>query len=239
MKKLLAILLALAMVLSLAACGSNDTPDTPDNPDGTVGDGTANDNNTVDPDTADDAVDAPVEAVDVAPADILNEIWNSVEGEKPMVFGGDYSNGDQFDNVAGEHVIGDGSELDSNFGYPSSMIDKISEAAALRHMINVNLLSVGAYKLNDSADAQRVCDQIVSNLMNRSYLCGAPQWLTVIKVYDNYVVNVFGADDLVAAFKDAAVKCYGDNAVILHDETMEGAHGDNGIALGDFGIALG
>lgn len=36
MKKLLALILAAVMILSLAACGGNDTPDTPDTPDTTV-----------------------------------------------------------------------------------------------------------------------------------------------------------------------------------------------------------
>lgn len=233
MKKLLALLLALIMVLSLVACGDTEKDPEPNKPeDGVVGDNNAED------ETPDDVVTEPEEAP-VPPEEILANIWSAYpEDLKPMTFGGDYEN--NVENEPHSHTIADGGEeLDGSIGYPADMIDKISEAAALRHMMNVNSFTCGAYILNDTADAQAVCDGIYNNLMNRSYLCGAPQWIVVMVLDGRWVINVFGAEDLVYAFRDTAVSLYGDNLSIVYDETMDGAHGDNGIDMGGLNIGIG
>ena len=234
MKKILAMLLALVMVLSLVACG-NDNPRQPNEPDdGAVVGG---DNN-----AEDGTPDEVFEEDDINPitsaTSAINRIWELMpEDLKPMTFGGDYEN--NVENEAALHTIEDGGEeLDNSIGYPAEMIDKIDEAAALRHMMNVNSFTCGAYALKNASDAQAVCDGIVDSLMNRSYLCGAPQVLVVIQV-DSYIINAFGAEDIINAFTAAAEEAYGTHCNVLYNESMEGAHGDNGIDMGGLNIGIG
>lgn len=236
MKKILAMILALMMVLSLAACGDTD-PRQPNEPD----DGVADSNDDVSsgnvdvPDIADEEIYEPSI---FSALDVLTEIWNAYpEDIKPMSFGGDYEN--NIENAPAAHTIADGgAELDNSIGYPAELIDKIDEAVALRHMMNVNTFTAGAYHLTDAGDAAAVCDAIYDNLMNRSYLCGAPQWMVIAVINGNYVVNAFGAEDLIYAFRDAAVGLYGNDITVVYDATMEGAHGDNGIDMGGLGIGF-
>lgn len=237
MKKILAMLLALVMVLSLVACG-NDGPRQPNEPDdGAVGDNNA-ENGTPDVDKPDEAPEEDDVNPITSAASAINRIWELMpEDLKPMTFGGDYEN--NVENEAATHTIEDGGEeLDNSIGYPAEMIDKIDEAAALRHMMNVNSFTCGAYALKNASDAQAVCDGIVDNLMNRSYLCGAPQVLVVIQV-NSYIINAFGAEDIVNAFTAAAEEAYGTYCNVLYNESMEGAHGDNGLDMGELGIGIG
>ena len=230
MKKILALILAFAMALSLAACG--DTPaENPDNTDAPSVGG----EDYVDEVDRDDVPEAEDMNPITSAASAINRVWELMpEDFKPMTFGGDYEN--NVENEAAPHTIEDGgAELDSSIGYPADMIDKIDDAAALRHMMNVNSFTCGAYGLIDASDAQAVCDGIVNSLMNRSYLCGAPQVLVVIKV-DNFIINAFGAEDIINAFVTAAQEAYGDHCNVLYNESMEGAHGDNGIDMGGLSI---
>lgn len=235
MKKLLALLLALVMVLSLVACGETEKDPEPNAP-AVDGENNAED---VTPDVTDEETEPPL----VPALDYLDTIWNTyveTAGEDMvfMSFGGDYNPDNQVENAPGVHDLGDGTELDSNFGYPADMIDIIGDAAAMRHMLNVNLFSCGAYRVMDENNTAAICDGIYNGLMNRSYMCGAPQWIVIMVIDNHYVVNVFGAEDLVNAFKDAALTAYS-SAVIVYDDSMEGAHGDNGIDMGDLGIGIG
>ena len=230
MKKILALILALVMVLSLVACGDTEKDPEPNKPDDGVVGGETNPEETPE---VDDEIN-PITSATSA----INRIWELMpEDLKPMTFGGDYEN--NVENEAATHTIADGGEeLDGSIGYPAEMIDKIDEAAALRHMMNVNSFTCGAYALKNADDAQAVCDGIVDSLMNRSYLCGAPQVLVVIQV-DSYIINAFGAEDIINAFAAAAEEAYGSHCNILYNESMEGAHGDNGIDMGELGIGIG
>ena len=239
MKKLLAILLALAMVLTLVACGGNtdDDKDKPNKDDQSQGD-KDKDKNEGDADAdADD--DADNKGDRLVATDVLAEIWSKFpEDLKPMTFGGETESEPIVENAPAAHAIGDGSKLFNDFGYPTEMIDKIEEAATLRHMMNVNTFTCGAYYVTDTADVKDICDGIEYALMNRNYLCGAPQQLVILTVHEHFVVSVFGAEDLVNAFKNAATEFYGDKVSVVYDQSMEGAHGEGGIGLGGIGVGF-
>lgn len=217
MKKILAIILAAVMAFSLVGCGGNDEA-----PDGDV-------NNT----PVETPVETPAETPAVPALDVFTQVWNLVpEDSRPMSFGGDYNEENQVENAPGKHEIGDGTELDSGFGFPTDMTDSVKEAATIRHMLNVNSLSAAMYLMADGADISAFAQGIRDSLMNRAYMCGWPEVLVVMSIDGKYVLSAYGTTDLVYALRDAAGSfAYDDGTVppidILYDESMENAGGDN------------
>ena len=202
MKKLLAIILAGAMILSLAACG--DSPETPD------------------------TAEADVPALELLNAvwDALPE------ENKPMAFGGDYHEENQVENAPGVHSIEtdeDAQSLDTNFGLPASDVSMVSAVACIRHMLNANTFSCAAYEVTDAENVGTVAAAIRDGLMNRAYMCGWPEQLEVISV-GKTVVGFYGALDIVSAFKDALMSVYPD-ANVYYEEDMSEAGGDNTFAI--------
>ena len=202
MKKLLAIILAGAMILSLAACG--DSPETPD------------------------TAEADVPALELLNAvwDALPE------ENKPMAFGGDYHEENQVENAPGVHSIEtdeDAQSLDTNFGLPASDVSMVSAVACIRHMLNANTFSCAAYEVTDAENVGTVAEAIRDGLMNRAYMCGWPEQLEVISV-GKTVVGFYGALDIVSAFKDALMSVYPD-ANVYYEEDMSEAGGDNTFAI--------
>lgn len=202
MKKLLAIILAGAMILSLAACG--DSPETPD------------------------TAEADVPALELLNAvwDALPE------ENKPMAFGGDYHEENQVENAPGVHSIEtdeDAQSLDTNFGLPADKVSMVSAVACIRHMLNANTFSCAAYEVTDAENVGTVAEAIRDGLMNRAYMCGWPEQLEVISV-GKTVVGFYGALDIVSAFKDALMSVYPD-ANVYYEEDMSEAGGDNTFAI--------
>ena len=232
MKKILAIILALAMVLSLAACGeaaptpgpdSSETPAAPDNAE----------------DPAPEEADVPEQE---SALETLTRIWDAYpadeEGNKFMSFGGDYHEENQVENAPGWHSIDtdeDAESLDTNFGLPASMVSSVSRVACLRHMLNANTFTCSAYEviqteIADVDNVQAVADALRDGLMNRAYMCGWPEQLDIYSV-GNTVVCFFGALDIVNTFKDALVSVYGDGCTLYYEEDMSEAGGDNTFAF--------
>lgn len=168
--------------------------------------------------------------VDKTALEVLTEIWDALpEDQHFMTFGGDYDAA--VENAPGAHAIGDGSDLENGIGFPAADISMIDEAASMRHMLNTNTFTCGAYHVVNTEDMDTVCQGIRDSLMNRAYMCGWPETLYVIKIGQHLVVNVFGANDLVTVFKDKAAELYGDAAVIAYEEDMSNAGGDNTFAF--------
>ncbi len=172
--------------------------------------------------------------VDKTPLEVLTEIWDALpEDQHFMTFGGDYDAA--VENAPGPHNIGDGTDLENGIGFPAANISMIDEAASMRHMLNTNTFTCGAYHVVNADDMDAACQGIRDSLMNRSYMCGWPETLYVVKIGQHIILNVFGANDLVTAFKDKAVELYGDAAVIAFEEDMSGAHGDPAFAIPELG----
>ena len=103
-------------------------------------------------------------------------------------------------------------------GRPDIIADaeKIDNAASIMHMMNANTFTCGAYHLKNADDVKSVAADLKENVMGRQWMCGFPDKLVVISV-DDYLVSVFGNEELVNTFKDKLTQTYENTKVISED----------------------
>lgn len=190
MKKFLTLLLAAAMTLSLAACGSKN-------------DGNAN-------------------GGDSQPADalaLLNTVWSSyADDDKFSVVGGDYDEANMTEDAPGRFGVEDGDTLDSMLGFPAADADKLTDAASLSHMMNANTFTCGAFHVTSKDDVETVASDLRDAIQSKQWMCGFPDKL-VIFTYDQYVVSLYGDEELVNTFRDKFTATYSDST-IAYDEAI-------------------
>ena len=182
MKKIVSLVLAALLVLSLAACGSKDN---------------ASDGNPVWPTSA---------------LNILETVWNTYGEEKFAVAGGDFSEANAREDAPGVFDLKDRALADSELGLPETA--EVDEAASLVHMMNANTFTAAAY--HATGDTAELAQQLRDNIMQRQWMCGFPDKLVVAEVGE-YVVTVFGADDLVDTFMTHLNGIYGVSATYDED----------------------
>ena len=170
MKKFLTLLLAAAMTLSLAACGSKADDNSGNN-------------------------SQPASALE-----LLNAVWaNYSDDDKFPAAGGDYDEANMTEDAPGNFSVEDGDALDYSLSFPAADAGKLSDAASLTHMMNANTFTAGAFHVASSSDVDSVVSDLKDNIMNRQWMCGFPDKVAVA-VVGEYVVSVFGAEDLVDTF---------------------------------------
>lgn len=209
MKKLLATILSLTMVLSLASCaGSTDSSSKADTTE--VSSTAATSSETTE---SEDTVSSVTDSLE-----LLNTVWDSYgEDEKFAVAGGDTANMNS--EGAGKYDISDAAALDSALAFPAAEVGKIDGAASIVHMMNANTFTGGAFHCVNADDVSAVAEAIKTNISTRQWLCGFPEKLLIVTV-DDYVVSAFGATDLVDTFKTKLTSAYS-SAQIVTDEVME------------------
>ena len=190
MKKLFSLLLAAAMTLSLAACGSKN--------DGSAADG-----------------DQPATALE-----LLEAVWSSyAEDDKFAVSGGDMNEENMVDDAPGNFSVADGDTLDYMLGYPAADVDKLTDAASLIHMMNANTFTAGAFHIANAPDVDAVVSDLKDNIMNRQWMCGFPDKLVILTMGD-FVVSCFGAEELVDQFRDTLTTVYGEASVVCDEPLL-------------------
>ena len=167
MKKIISLVLAAVLALSLAACGNKNNSGSGDQPY------------------------APTSALD-----LLEKVWSSyTDEEKFPTSGGDYSEANSKEDAPGVYDLSDRAAVDSALGLPETA--KVDQAASLVHMMNANTFTAAAYHCTD--DPAALATQLRDNIQQRQWMCGFPDKVAVI-VVGEYVVSVFGAEDLVDQF---------------------------------------
>lgn len=152
---------------------------------------------------ADTGADAPASALE-----LLENVWNSYSDEEKFpAAGGDYSEENMRDGAPGNFSIRDAEILNSSLGFPSDEAGKIDGAASLVHMMNLNTFTCGAFHVKNSGDVSAVADALRQNVQNTQWMCGFPDKLVVL-TYGEYVVALFGADDLVDDFVNTMTATY-------------------------------
>ena len=152
------------------------------------------------------------------PADataLLTAVWDAhSDDEKFPAAGGDYEN--PVEDAPGAVSIADADNLNYMLTLPVEDAGKIDGAASLSHMMNANTFTCGAYHLSDDVSAADVASSLRDNIMNRQWMCGFPDKLVVITM-GQFVVSVYGAEDLVDTFRDKLQNCFSSAAVVCDE----------------------
>ena len=194
MKKFIILLLSIFLAMSLAACGNKT-----------------------------DSRDSSGKTEIKDAKELLTTVWNSYEeDEKFAIAGGDMTEENMTEDAPGTFGITDADELDRMLGFPAADAEKIDNAASIMHMMNANTFTCGAYHLKNADDVKSVAADLKENVMGRQWMCGFPDKLVVISV-DDYLVSVFGNEELVNTFKDKLTQTYENAKVISEDGIVYGA----------------
>ena len=201
MKKLIALLLALVMVIGLVACGNNnETPDTPNNNE-------TPENN--------EGTDAPVVTGPASALELLQTVWALYgDNEKFFAFGGDGAN--MVDGAPGAYT--DMEALQSQLLVAPEQQANITEIASLFHGMMLNNFTCGAFKLAEGVDAAAFADTMHTAVTGNQWMCGFPEKV-MIAVVGDCVVMVFGLNDAVNPFEAKLVEAYPD-AQVKYSEAL-------------------
>ena len=215
MKKIIALLLALTVLLGLAACGNDTAKDTTPATTEPVTDTTPA------TEEATEGTEEFIEETFPAPAtngatDVINAIWNAVpEDKKFFAMGGDFTQ--MADNCAGVYSLED-EGLTSTLLIPADQIANVDEAASLVHAMNLNNFTCGAFHV--TGDKAAFIEAMHSAVQNNRWICGMPEKLIIAEIGE-YVLVCFGINDAIAPFEAALGTAHAD-AVIKYNEAISG-----------------
>lgn len=194
MKKLFALLLAVAMVLSMAACTKTD-------------DNKNNDENNTDP------VNVPASALEV-----LETIWGEMEAGFPVIGGNMES---PVDGAPGNYDMAYAENMTYNLLVPADQLTNITEAASAIHMMNANSFTSGVFHLAEGVTAADFAATMQSAVQNNPWMCGFPETLVIAAIGGEYVLVAFGVNDAMTPFQTALTAAYPE-AEILYNEAIGG-----------------
>ena len=172
MKKILSLVLVLAMALSLAACGKKaETTET---------------------------TGVPAQEMPASALEVLETIWaDYAEDEKFAVIGG--SMAAPVDGAPGSYDIAD-ENITYNLLIPAEQLGNVTEAASMIHMMNANTFTCGVFKLAEGVSAADFGAAMKEAVMGNQWMCGFPETLLVRNFGDVYVLVAFGINDAMNPF---------------------------------------
>ena len=145
------------------------------------------------------------------PADataLLTAVWDAhSDDEKFPAAGGDYEN--PVEDAPGAVSIADADNLNYMLTLPVEDAAKIDGAASLSHMMNANTFTCGAFHVTSKDDVETVASDLRDAIQSK----------LVIFTYDQYVVSLYGDEELVNTFRDKFTATYSDST-IAYDEAI-------------------
>lgn len=152
--------------------------------------------------------------------EILNKVYETYkEDQKFPIEGGDIEN-PTIDKAAAND-ISKKEELDLFLGLPSSLAEKIDGAASMIHQLNANTFTGAAYHMKEGVDKNEFAKEMKAHLDKKQWICGAPNSFLVIEVDKEYLITVFGNNELTEVFKKNATEILEGSKVILDDSLVQ------------------
>ena len=195
MKKIIALILATLMLATgLVACtdGNNEvTTDTTVNEDIST---------TPEEDVTTGEITEPVELPYSSAIELLQIIFDgynaaqTTDDTKLQVGGGNINN---YDTVNAEgpaaFVALTDEDYEQNLAVPASEVAKIESAASMFNLMNTNNFNCYTIQFKTNTDIDTSIEAIKANILDRQWICGAPEKLVVIKMPGDCILVVWGA----------------------------------------------
>ena len=207
MKKLIALLMVLTMVLSMAAC----TSETPDNE--------GDEKETTETTESTEPVDYAAAAVE-----ILQNVWDLYpEDEQFFVSGGNMEyHIEQMEkdenymppNGPGVYDMAYAENLPYLLYIPETEMANVDGAATMIHGMLANNFSSGVVHVKAGTDVNAMATAIKDNLTQTQWICGTPDQMLVAVVNGEYVLVAFGVNDAMNPFVTRVGEAYPDAEVI-------------------------
>ena len=158
MKKMTAIALVLAMVLTMfAGCGKTEPAET-----------------------------VPAQEMPASALEILENVWAKYDdSEKFSIVGGNIEA--NIMDAPGNYDLTYAENMTWNLLVPADQIENISEAASMIHMMNANTFTCGVFRISNisAADFGAAMKDAV---LNNQWMCGFPEQLLIASVGEYVVV---------------------------------------------------
>ena len=193
MKKLTALLLAVAMVFTCVACGNS-------------GNGGS----------------AEIKDATELLSNSWAKYMETVSEDYQFPVGGGNFETIVMDNAAKYDLTVEYAEesLVASFCIPTEAIAMTDDVATVMNMMMANNFSAAAYHVTDSANVEKVVSGIKDATLNNQWMCGFPDKLIIVTVNGDYVVSAFGNGEVIDYFKAAITTVYGDAAVVTVEENL-------------------
>ena len=154
---------------------------------------------------------------DTGALSLLTSVWSTYsEDDKFPAAGGDAEHA--VDGAPGSFDVSNADSLTYQLTFPSSDVSLIDGAASLVHMMNLNTFTCGAFHVTEAGSVSTVAADIRSAVQGKQWMCGFPDKL-VIFTSGQYVVSVYGNEDLVNTFRDKFVAAHS-GASTVYDEAI-------------------
>lgn len=195
MKKLIAMLLALTLVLSFAACGrTNDAQEPAAEPEASE---------TVEAESA------------LAVLETVYALYT--DAEKFPIMGGNPEGG-----IMDQPGVWDPALLE-NLTYttqlPMEQVENVAEAATMIHMMNANTFTAAVYGLAEGVDAAAFAQAMVEAVHNAQWMCGIPEQLEVALV-GGYVLVAYGHGDAMTPFRAHLAEAFAGAETVFSGEAV-------------------
>lgn len=184
MKRILAMLLCVSMLLAFAACSKDDKENKPDA-------------------STPPSEEKPSSAYSTA-LDVMKAVWDNLpEESKFPCYGGNMTEEPVTDAPA-QFDLSDKDGLSYMLLIPEDVQKNVDDAASLMHLMNANTFT-GAVLHLSGAEVTDVAAKLETAILGNQFLCGFPEKLVLISTGD-YLIYAFGAGDLISAFQSAALE---------------------------------
>lgn len=215
MKKMIAMLLALVMVMSLVACGNkNEVEATEPVVEEPAVEATEPVVEEPTEEVAEPEVEAP--AAESSAQAVFQKIWDSTgDDEKFFVMGGDSVN--PVDGAPGvvDHTNVD--ELNYLLLVPAEQAVNIDDAAGMVHAMMLNNFRGGVFHV--TGDAKAFADAMYEAIGSTQWMCGFPDSMLIAVIDGGYVLVAVGINDIMNPFSANVQEAY-PNVEILYQEAI-------------------
>ena len=179
MKKLIAMIMALAMMLTLfAGCGKEEPAET-----------------------------VPAQELPASALEILETVWAKyADDEKFAIVGGNIEA--NIMDAPGNYDLTYAENMTWNLLVPADRIADVAEAASMIHMMNANSFTCGVFKLADGVTAADFGAAMKDAVLNNMWMCGFPETLLIRNFGDSYVLVAFGVNDAMTPFEKHLTEAY-------------------------------